>query len=79
MEMSVDCLVWAREENLIRLARSLGVTLPPKVGIPMRWRRRWAYALIAAMDWQRATTAKERSDGQGGSGEGGGEDRGGDR
>ena len=74
MDLDVGCLVWAREENLIRLARSLGVTLPPKRGIPMQWRRRWAYALIAAMDLQRAA-AEVRSDGQGGSGEGGSRDR----
>lgn len=80
MEMSVDCLMWARPESLERLARSLRVTLPPRTGARRGWQRRWAYALIAAMDLQRAKpAAEERSDGQGGSGEGGGEDRGGDR
>jgi hypothetical protein len=53
MELTVDCLLEARVENLERLAAALGVKLPPRRGDQRKYGRQLVRAVLRGLEEDR--------------------------
>ncbi len=54
MDLDVDCLLEARVENVERLARALGIRLPPPKGDRRSYARKLAFAVLKRLNDERA-------------------------
>lgn len=54
MDLDVDCLLEARVENVERLARALGIRLPPPKGDRRSYARKLAFAVLKRLNDERS-------------------------